>query len=143
MGTRTKGAVVHSDGDVHQLVRLFAATYMHETDLAAEELGLTRTQAVLLGSAMEPGSIRELADRIGCDPSNLTGVVQRLTERGLIAVKPDPSDRRVKRIALTRTGVKTVDRLNRGSARLFDAIDRASTAEQAALRKFLARALSD
>ncbi|MFF2519862.1 hypothetical protein [Streptomyces sp. NPDC058086] len=33
----------------------------------------------LLGTATQPGSIRELAQHMGCDPSNLTGVVQRPT----------------------------------------------------------------
>ncbi|HET6985008.1 MAG TPA: MarR family transcriptional regulator [Kribbella sp.] len=129
--------------EVQQLMRVFAATYAHEMDSVANQLGLTRTQAVLLGEASEPGSIRELAERIGCDPSNLTGVVQRLGERELIVVEPDPSDRRVKRVALSKSGVDTVRRLNRGATRLFAAIDGASPDELAVISTVLHRALSD
>jgi DNA-binding MarR family transcriptional regulator len=129
--------------NVQQLMRLFAATYAHEMDQVAEELGLTRTQAVLLGSAGDrPGSIRELADRMGCDPSNLTGVVHRLTERGLIDVEPDLSDRRVKLIGLSEMGAQTVRRLNHGVPRLRTAIEGASQAELAALGHLLERVLN-
>src|SRR4051812_50202349 len=85
--------------EVQQLMRLSAAPYAQDMDSVANKLGLPRTQAVLLGEASEPGSIRELAERIGCDPSNPTGVVQRLSERELIVVEPDPFDRRIKRVA--------------------------------------------
>lgn len=69
MSTRLqRKAGTHQDS-VQQLMRLFAATYAREMDSVADHLGLTRTQAVLLGAATEPGSIRELAERIGCDPS--------------------------------------------------------------------------
>jgi DNA-binding MarR family transcriptional regulator len=123
-----------------QLLRLFAATYLHDLDSAAERLGLTRTQAVLLGEAGRPGSIRELAARIGCDPSNLSAVVQRLRKRELIAIVPDPADRRVKRITLTRSGRRTVGRLNDG-ARLLARIASASPEEAFTLRAVLERAL--
>src|SRR5438105_1477944 len=121
MGSRRPGAPTPTRASVQQLVRQFAATYAREMDSVADALGLTRTQAVLLGTASEPGSIRELAERIGCDPSNLTAVVQRLHERDLILIEPDPDDRRVKRIALTASGLDIVHRLNDGGTRVFAA----------------------
>ena len=142
MGTRRQRKAGSYQESVQHLMRLFAATYAREMDSVADELGLTRTQAVLLGTATEPASIRELADRIGCDPSNLSGVVQRLHERGLIVVEPDPADRRAKRIALTDAGVEIVHRLNDGGTRLFAAIGAASPDELAVLRGFLDRALT-
>src|SRR3954451_25232628 len=143
MGTgRRSKARADVDG-TQQLVRLFAATFAHEMDSAADELGLTRTQAVLLGTATEPGSIRELAERIGCDPSNLTGPVQRLHDRDLIVIEPDPTDRRVKRVALSEAGVKTVHRLNDGGTDLFTAINAASKQELAVLRELLDRVLTE
>ena len=143
MGTRRKRRAGTGREDIQQLVREFAATYAREMDSVAGELALTRTQAVLLGTATEPGSIRELADRIGCDPSNLTGPVQRLHERELIVIEPDPDDRRIKRIALSETGVDTVQRLNDGGTSLFAAINTASEEELATLRVFLGRVLSE
>src|SRR4051812_28672589 len=129
--------------EVQQLMRLFAATYAQDMDSVANKLGLTRTQAVLLGEASEPGSIRELAERIGCDPSNLTGPVQRLHDRDLIVIEPDPTDRRVKRVALSEAGVKTVHRLNDGGTDLFTAINAASKQELAVLRELLDRVLTE
>lgn len=143
MSTRLQRKAGSLQDSVQQLMRLFAATYAREMDSVADHLGLTRTQAVLLGAAAEPGSIRELAERIGCDPSNLTGVVQRLRERGLIVAEADPADRRAKRIALTDAGVETVHRLNDGGTRLFAAIAAASQDELAVLRDLLDRALSE
>jgi DNA-binding MarR family transcriptional regulator len=142
MGTRGQKKA-GSRQEVQQLMRLFAATYAHDMDSVANELGITRTQAVLLGEASEPGSIRELAVRIGCDPSNLTGVVQRLSERELIVVEPHPSDRRVKRIALSKAGVETVHRLNHGATHLSAAIDAASQDELDAISNLLHRALRE
>jgi len=142
MGTRRQ-TKAGSRQEVQQLMRVFAATYAHEMDSVANQLALTRTQAVLLGEAGEPGSIRELAARIGCDPSNLTGVVQRLGERELIVVEPDPSDRRIKRVALSKAGAEMVRQLNRGGSSLFAAIDDASPDELAVISTVLHRALSE
>src|SRR5882757_5627069 len=64
MGTRRQTKAGTNRGNIQQQMRQFAATYAREMDSVAEELGLTRTQAVLLGTASEPGSIRELAERI-------------------------------------------------------------------------------
>ncbi|GAA3790041.1 MarR family winged helix-turn-helix transcriptional regulator [Streptomyces chiangmaiensis] len=110
-------------------------------DSVGGELGLTRTQAILLGTATEPGSIRELAQRMGCDPSNLTGVVQRLRERDLIAVEPDPDDLRAKRISLTPAGVDTVKHLDQGTARLLTALSTATPTQLTTFEKLLRRVL--
>jgi DNA-binding MarR family transcriptional regulator len=143
MGTRRRpNDNLHRDS-VQQLMRQFAATYAREMDSVADELGLTRTQAVLLGTATEPGSIRELAERIGCDPSNLTGPVQRLQDRDLIVIEPDPTDRRVKRVALSEAGIETVHQLNDGGTHLFTAINAASKQELAVLWDLLDRVLTE
>ena len=46
----------------------------------------------------------ELAEHLYCDASNVTGIVDRLEGRGLVERKPDPNDRRVKRLVLTPQG---------------------------------------
>ncbi|WP_344517999.1 MarR family winged helix-turn-helix transcriptional regulator, partial [Streptomyces paradoxus] len=38
------------------------------------------------------------------EPSNLTGIVDKLETRGLLERQPDPGDRRVKILAITDTG---------------------------------------
>lgn len=143
MATQTKSAAsaTAAQADVQALMRQFAATYAREMDSVAEHMGLTRTQAVLLGTASTPGSIRDLAARIGCDPSNLTGPIQRLTERELLVVEPDPEDRRVKRIGLSEAGQELLHRLNDGGTRLFASINGASKSELRTLHSLLIRVL--
>jgi DNA-binding MarR family transcriptional regulator len=142
MGTKQPQDTGAQLAAVQQLMRLLVATYAHEMDSLASELGLTRTQAILLGTATQPGSIRKLAQRMGCDPSNLTGVVQRLRERDLIAVEPDPDDLRAKRISLTTAGVDTVNHLNEGTSRLLTAISTATPTQLTTLERLLRRVLN-
>ncbi|MDA0179975.1 MarR family transcriptional regulator [Solirubrobacter phytolaccae] len=88
-------------GALHELVGRFLADY----DRAAAAHGLTLTQARVLGfAACEPLSQRQLAARFGCDPSNISVLVDRLVERELVERRPDPSDGRVKLIAATEAG---------------------------------------
>jgi len=56
-----------------------------------------------------PTPMRGIADLVGTDPSTVTHTVDRLEQRGLIGRSADPSDRRVKLVALTEAGRKTVD----------------------------------
>ena len=70
------------------------------------ELGISPAQAMTLRSLTEPRAMNRLATRLGCDPSNVTGLVDRLEASGLVQRVPDPSDRRVKMIELTSAGVE-------------------------------------
>jgi DNA-binding MarR family transcriptional regulator len=64
-----------------------------------------------LDPTLAPLSRRELADRLHCDPSNVTFLVNRLQQRRLVRRAPAASDRRVKAIALTPAGAKVRNRL--------------------------------
>ena len=70
----------------------------------AKNHDLTPVQAKLLLSISDPAPMRNLASTMCCDPSNITGVVDRLEERGLITRTEDPSDRRVKILQATPAG---------------------------------------
>jgi MarR family transcriptional regulator, organic hydroperoxide resistance regulator len=52
----------------------------------------------------EPATMVSLARRLHCHDSNVTGMVDRLEQRGLIERRSHPRDRRVKLIALTGDG---------------------------------------
>lgn len=72
----------------------------------ASGLGLTGAQIKVL-MALRPGvgvPMRVLADRIRSDPSNLTGLVDKLEARGVLVRIPDRLDRRVKALVLTERG---------------------------------------
>ncbi len=86
----------------------FVGQYLLDFEQAAQAHGLTLAQARVLGfSAMKPMSMREIADRFGCDPSNITAKVDRLVELGLAERIADSSDGRVHRVAATVRGVDT------------------------------------
>jgi DNA-binding MarR family transcriptional regulator len=81
-----------------------------------KELGLTPGHFKALGALdpMEPRPMRALADSIGCDASTATWLVDRLEERGLVERRSLPTDRRVKTIALTPSGIRTRERILEG-----------------------------
>jgi DNA-binding MarR family transcriptional regulator len=74
-----------------------------------EQKGLTTVQAHALMQMAEapPGPMSRLADRLGVDPSWVTGLVDRLEQRGEVARRASPDDRRVKIVELTGAGRDT------------------------------------
>jgi len=87
----------------------FGAGRKPRVPAVAQQLGLSPKQAVLLWR-LPPGttmSMREIGDRLACDASFVTGMVDRLEEQGLLERRPDPGDRRVTLIALTEKGAET------------------------------------
>ena len=54
----------------------------------------------------EPQSMSTLAGGWGCDASNVTWLVDRLEEQGLVERRAHPTDRRVRTVALTTKGVR-------------------------------------
>ena len=95
---------------------------------------------------LEPGAevpMSGLAGQVGCDASNITGIVDRMEARGVIERRDDPSDRRVKLIALTDEGAalreRVLERLHEPPA----VIAALSLQDQRTLRDVLRRALED
>jgi DNA-binding MarR family transcriptional regulator len=76
--------------------------------MVAQEFGLTPPQLHILRLLTENETLPmgELAGLLFCDASNVTVLVDRLEERGLIERRTDPADRRVRLIALTPEGVE-------------------------------------
>jgi DNA-binding MarR family transcriptional regulator len=111
---------------------------------AVAELDLAPVQAKALHelNVEPPISMRELAERLKSDPSNVTGLVDRLEARGLVERRPDPNDRRVKGLALTAAGARMRERL---FARLYSApssVAELPECDQRSLRDVLQRILS-
>jgi DNA-binding MarR family transcriptional regulator len=68
---------------------------------------MTPVQGMLL-MALKPGQSRtmqELAQMMGCDASNITGLIERLESQGFIERTTLPNDRRVKLIGITEAGL--------------------------------------
>ena len=68
------------------------------------EFDLMPPQQMMLGLLDEPQPMGELAKHMHCDNSNITGIVDRLSERGLVERRAAEGDRRVKLVALTDAG---------------------------------------
>lgn len=71
-----------------------------------EAFGLSMPQAIALRYLEQPCAMRSLARAMRCDASNLTGIADRLEERGLAERRLDPRDRRVKLLVLTPAGLQ-------------------------------------
>jgi MarR family transcriptional regulator, organic hydroperoxide resistance regulator len=92
---------------VSRLMELFARTLDHQGS-CLETLELTYAQAKLIWrlEASDTPSLKEAARRCGVDPSNLSGVVDQLTERKLMTSRPAAHDKRVRIVRLTGEGVR-------------------------------------
>jgi DNA-binding MarR family transcriptional regulator len=80
---------------------------------SAMGLGLSAFQAMalLFMDPARPQPMSEVAATIGCGPSNLTGIIDKLEARGLVKRRPGQGDRRVKQVSLTRAGQAFRNRL--------------------------------
>ncbi|MFF1713494.1 MarR family winged helix-turn-helix transcriptional regulator [Streptomyces sp. NPDC058268] len=107
----------------------------------AVSLGLTAPQATALRELAGPMTMRELAERMSCEPSNATFVVDKLEKQALIARCPHPSDRRAKQLVLTSEGVALRERLL-GMLGEDSPLAALTQKEQDALRDLLQRAIS-
>ena len=97
---------------VSRLMDLFARSLDHQ-GTCLETLELTYAQAKLVWrlNAGDTPSLKEAARRCGVDPSNLSSVVDQLTERGLMTSRPAQHDKRVRIVRLTGEGVRMRKRL--------------------------------
>ena len=92
---------------IEQAFAFSAALRGWTADLLAE-LNLTEAVADVLwhlDTGDTAASMRHLASLLNCDPLNVTFLVDRLEERGLVERQTDPADRRVKLVGLTTAGV--------------------------------------
>jgi len=92
--------------NISRLLRTYA-------DQKARLHGMTRAQwAVLLRLERREGLKQsDLADDLDIQPITLTRLVDRLCDSGLIQRRPDPTDRRAKRLYLTPAARPLLDRI--------------------------------
>jgi len=92
--------------DVGRLLRTYA-------DYKARQFGMTRAQWAVLArlEAHEGLKQSELAEMLDIQPITLTRLVDRMCENGLIERRPDPDDRRAKRLYLTPAARPLMERL--------------------------------
>ncbi|KND45073.1 MarR family winged helix-turn-helix transcriptional regulator [Streptomyces stelliscabiei] len=126
--------------EVVELIGTVVARYHEEYEDAAAEHTLTGAQARLLGLlSLEPLPMRRLAQKLRCEPSNVTGIVDRLEARGLVERRPDPGDRRVKLAAATAEGRRVAGSLRDSLDFAREPLAGLSSGEREVLRDLLRR----
>jgi DNA-binding MarR family transcriptional regulator len=108
----------------------------------AQEFGLAPQQAFALMSlqADEPIKLSDLAAKLRCDNSNVTGIADRLEAAGLAERRQHPTDRRVKTLVLTARGSEVRGSYQERLSRTPAAIEALSDDDAATLVQILQRA---
>lgn len=109
-GERQRQASADSEEIVDLVFGVMGRFKSHFMDGVAE-IGLTPSQAHALRHLAQPRSQRELAGCLGYDASNITGIIDRLEEQGLVHRQVDPADRRVKHLVITAAGRHALEQL--------------------------------
>src|SRR5262245_28921867 len=112
-GTRTDAAAAGEGGvgdddalarEAWDLLQRIAFAHKPAIVAAAREFDLLPPHLFALKNLDRPRPMGELARMLFCDSSNVTGIVDRLEERGLVARTADENDRRVRLLVLTSEG---------------------------------------
>ena len=77
----------------------------------ATEFGLAGSDFMALLKLEAPMTMKELGQRMGCDPSFVTTVADALERHGLARREPSLRDRRSKNLVLTHDGVSVRERI--------------------------------
>jgi len=123
----------------------FLMKVKHQIVNLSADYGLSSMQALtlLLTREDEPRPMRGFCDLFGCDPSNITGIIDGLEQRKLVSRQEHPGDRRIKVIKLEPKGVKLkaelIQRVTASSGNIFDTLSAAETKQLVAIFEKLAR----
>jgi DNA-binding MarR family transcriptional regulator len=117
--------------------------HLHEAfDRAAAgaDLSLGQAKALRHLAVTGPVAMRDLASRMRCDASNVTGIVDRLEARGLVVRRVADRDRRVKSLCVTADGQRVADKMWRQVCAQAAGVLEMSNEESSALVLLLRRA---
>ena len=110
-----------------------------------EKLDLTPPQFYVLATIGYAGGLPfgEIGEKMMVTVSNLTGIVDRLEEKGLVARERDTHDRRVIRVRLTEKGSKlyknTIPLFEKSISQFFSPLDKSQQKELSSLLRKLIR----
>jgi DNA-binding MarR family transcriptional regulator len=107
------------------------------------EFELWPPQWFALQALDEPTPMGKLADMLHCDSSNITGITDRLEQRGFVERRAAEHDRRVKLLVLTSKGRKLRDEIHERLSVPPPSIAALTPADQRALRDIMRRAMQN
>jgi MarR family transcriptional regulator, organic hydroperoxide resistance regulator len=107
------------------------------------ELDLTPPQSITMKLLLDgPQPMGIVAEYLMCDASTLTGIADRMEERGFIERRSDHADRRIKLLALTDHGREVVRSIDQPLTKVLPGLERLTDAERSTLTDLLQRAFS-
>lgn len=94
---------------LHEVARLMRKRFEQN----ARSLGLTRSQCQVLAHLARNEGIQQsaLAEILEVEPITLTRILDRLEEAGLVERRAHPTDRRIRRLSLTKAAHPLLDEI--------------------------------
>ena len=129
----------HHNGTYNAVIAAFKSMQHSIAELLSTE-GLTQPQFIALRVIAKNGSIpmKGISDAMFVTPANVTGIIDRLEQKGLIQRRARPGDRRTTIVELTHEGRAAQERVTlRYSEFMKKALQAFTTDEQEALRYLL------
>jgi MarR family transcriptional regulator, organic hydroperoxide resistance regulator len=77
----------------------------------ALDITLAQFKSLLFIASKEKTNFKKLAEALGVTPPNITGIIDRLVEQGLVTRTENPEDRRVMLLQVTDKGLDFLDNL--------------------------------
>ena len=122
---------------------LFHASRRRFLAIASEfELAPAQLMALKALDPDDPVPMRDLAEALACDNSNVTGIIDRLEDRGLVERRPSAADRRVKMLVVTEAGIDVRRRVKDRMEEAPEPLKRLTADEQVLLRDLMRKALA-
>src|SRR6476469_4800425 len=112
-------SLIESDGRI-AAVRAFNRFYTRKLGVLDQHLGkspfsLSEARVLYELAQRDDLAAKEIGNELGLDPGYLSRIVQSFDEKGLIARRPLPADRRQYQLGLTAKGRQAFAKLNLGS----------------------------
>jgi DNA-binding MarR family transcriptional regulator len=101
------------DLDVLDAVAGLIAELLARGERVAQTFGVPAFFIKALHMLDGPLAMKDLGQRMHCDPSFVTGIADMLEKRGLAVRESDPGDRRVKKLVLTPAGEELKQQVER------------------------------
>jgi MarR family transcriptional regulator, organic hydroperoxide resistance regulator len=110
--------------DIQQLTYQLVSYYAICDRVCVEKLGVTASQGYILLALAETDSVtmNDLSVRMKLANSTMTRMADQLLKKGLLTRGPDPADRRIVRVRLTKRGQDVRTKLKKTMQELYSQI---------------------
>ncbi|WPX08665.1 MarR family winged helix-turn-helix transcriptional regulator [Anaerocellum danielii] len=109
-----------------------------------ESLTFAEQQVIMvLSENSQPMTMKDIASELGISPSTLTGIVDKLVEKGIVKREPDPQDRRKIQVFLTEEGKNIVEKVNEFRTRVLEPILKNLSPEEINLLKKIIQKINE